>query len=93
MPRLPRHERRSVENGREIFKRMTVQANDASSSLSRSEQANSALPNKVDTLNRLNLTEVHDNRHVVVVVDVTGGGKSSTANTLRHSNRNLFEVS
>lgn len=30
---------------------------------------------------------------MVVVIGVTGGGKSSTANTLRHSNRNSFEVS
>jgi hypothetical protein len=47
----------------------------------------------VDSINRSDPLFVSPDRHVVLVVGITGAGKSSTANTMRHSNRNSFEVS
>lgn len=76
--------------------RSTANTENKNDALSISEQAlrqRIAQSLEVDTLNRALPNDVEPNRHVVVVVGVTGGGKSSTANTLRHSNRNSFQVS
>ncbi len=46
----------------------------------------------IDKLNRQHPSEVEAERHVVLVVGITGAGKSSTANTLRGSRAHAFEV-
>lgn len=69
---------------------------ESSDSLSVAEQAlrqRVAQSAEVDTSNRSDPTYIDKNRHVVIVIGVTGSGKSSTANTMRHANRDAFEVS
>jgi hypothetical protein len=47
----------------------------------------------VDRINRLNPYQVEPDRHVVIVVGITGAGKSSTANTFRGGRWHAFQVS
>ena len=48
---------------------------------------------EMDRINRRHPGDVEKERHVVVVVGITGSGKSSTANTLRGSRFHAFQVS